>query len=69
MKKKLEKIKEKYLNDEITAENALREVFTLLGIKGSACKCMYHEWTDPKEDGRCYCSNCGELTLDLKAKK
>lgn len=54
-------IKEKYVKNEITAENALQEVLNLYGVEGSICKCEYKEWVE-KEDGL-HCPNCNKLTL------
>ena len=61
MKDKTKKIKKKYLNNEISAENALQEVFHLIGLQGSICKCEFYEWGE-KEDGL-HCSNCDKLML------
>ena len=57
-------IKEKYVKNEITAENALQEVLNLYGVEGSICKCEYKEWIE-KEDGL-HCPNCNKLTLSLE---
>ena len=57
-------IKEKYVKNDITAENALQEVLNLFKIEGSICKCEYKEWVE-KEDGL-HCPNCDKLTLSLE---
>lgn len=62
MKAQLEIIRDKYINREITAENALQEVLLLFGVSGSVCKCMYKEWIEKGD--KMHCPNCDKVMVD-----